>query len=101
MATEDRCQILAAECIVASAFALVKLAEAQAALTIAEQKCAEFEACLLEQNENPPPPIPESQMSQPEDYSPFWEMLPTVKKLQADMLAYRRILKQIKRFILR
>ena len=100
MATEDRCQILAAECIVASAFALVKLAEAQAALTIAEQKCAEFEACLLEQNENPPPPIPESQMSQPEDET-FWEMLPTVKKLQADMLAYRRILKQIKRFILR
>jgi hypothetical protein len=47
--------------------ALVELAEAQAALTIAEQKCAEFEACLLEQNENPPPPIPESQMSQPED----------------------------------
>jgi hypothetical protein len=99
MATEDPCQILAAECIVASAFALVELAEAQAALTIAEQKCAEFEACLLEQNENPP--IPESQMSQPEDDSPFWEMLPTVKKLQADMLAYRRILKQIKRFILR
>jgi hypothetical protein len=98
MATEDSCQILAAECIVASAFALVKLAEAQAALTIAEQKCAEFEACLLEQNENPP--IPESQMSQPEDET-FWEMLPTVKKLQADMLAYRRILKQIKRFILR
>ena len=56
MATEDSCQILAAECIVASAFALVELAEAQAALTIAEQKCAEFEACLLEQNENPPIP---------------------------------------------
>jgi hypothetical protein len=98
MATEDSCQILAAECIVASAFALVELAEAQAALTIAEHKCAEFEACLLEQNQNPP--IPESQMSQPEDET-FWEMLPTVKKLQADMLAYRRILKQIKRFILR
>ena len=96
MATEDPCQILAAECIVA--FALVELAEAQAALTIAEHKCAEFEACLLEQNQNPP--IPESQMSQPEDET-FWEMLPTVKKLQADMLAYRRILKQIKRFILR
>ena len=98
MATEDPCQMLAAECIVASAFALVELAEAQAALTIAEHKCAEFEACLLEQNQNPP--IPESQMSQPEDET-FWEMLPTVKKLQADMLAYRRILKQIKRFILR
>ena len=96
MATEDPCQILAPECIVA--FALVELAEAQAALTIAEHKCAEFEACLLEQNQNPP--IPESQMSQPEDET-FWEMLPTVKKLQADMLAYRRILKQIKRFILR
>jgi hypothetical protein len=57
-----------------------ELKKTEAALEIAEHVCAELQACLDEHGDNPPPPIPEQSMAQPEDEIPFWE-LPTSKQL--------------------
>ena len=97
MATEDPCAALALACKYARAVVLAELKKTEAALEIAEQFCFELQACLDEHGDNPPPPITEQSMAQPEDEI----QLPTSKQLTDEIRACRRLTKQIHRFILR